>query len=341
MIVIILPTNKCNGSCKYCHAFKSNDTMDFDTFQNAIDFTNTLYDFTNSLGHLEFHAAEPTTLPISWYEQAEDILNEKGFILPRVLCTNLLNIDNDWIDFLKKYHYRISFSLDGPMNIHDYNRGTGTFRRVIQNFKLLRENNLRGGSIAVLSKYSAENAEQIFPFFNYIKQSFKLNLQIPCDFQKVAADAFIKVFDDWSNSKKQITIKPFPDMINFLLGKKVTRPCALKCNKNLFAIAVNGDVYPCERFYSNEIHKEDYILGNVNTNSFDEIFFGMRRKNFLKDTESLSDECQHCKYYFYCGSGCMYDYTNLKCKSKRFGCSSCYVTKKIFEHMEEKISDEF
>ena len=337
MIGIILPTNKCNQSCSYCHTLRGSDCMSDKTLKNSINFLTNLFEYSGQFGHIEWHAAEPTLMPISFYEKAEDYFDTIGFPFERTMCTNLTLINNDWIQFFKKYKYSISTSLDGDKFIHNHNRNN--FDIVIKNLKLINDNNIKVGIISVISKYSAEHAKEIYPFFHFIGQDVQLNLEYPCNFQKLATAAFIRIFDDWYQYP-DIQVTPFAKMINFLASKQYDGLCHRECHNGIVAIDPLGNVYPCECFVSPLSSK--YIFGNVNDNTTFEILNNKLRLWFLEEQSRFDKRCLNCKYLPYCGGGCMWEYLISGQKlTGRFGYSSCYVLQKLFKHIEEKISDEF
>ncbi len=80
----------------------------------------------------------------------------------------------------------------------------------------------------------------------------------------------------------------------------------------------------------------EYILGNVNTDTWDEIWNGEKRKSFLKNQAVLSDECLNCRYVDYCSGGCNADSMLYGPKDVRKA-SCCEIIKPLMNHISEKI----
>ncbi len=63
----------------------------------------------------------------------------------------------------------VSISLDGPKEIHGFQRGVGTFDKVISSIEMLHGNNINVGALAVLTKKTMEISPlHFFEFFKTI-----------------------------------------------------------------------------------------------------------------------------------------------------------------------------
>src|SRR5260370_12408168 len=74
-----------------------------------------------------WHAGEPLVLPVSYYEQAFEAIEqtvEGKFEISHSFQTNGTRIDDQWCEFLKRHHARIGLSIDGPSFLHDLHRKT-------------------------------------------------------------------------------------------------------------------------------------------------------------------------------------------------------------------------
>ena len=335
MITTILPTDRCNLNCSYCISRKGNNEMSLKTLYNVIDFVSNVHKLDGEKGRLEWHAAEPMMLPLSFYEEAEKRLKYNNCQAERVMCSNMTIANDEWFDFLIKYNYYVSTSLDGDIFITDELCGCGTFDKIIKSFVGMDKMSIDYGVICVISRYSCEHADEIYPFFKHAMPNIKLNIETPNTFQKETASAFIKIFDDWYSDQNKIQVDPFDDMVNFIEGEQFEKRCYVDCNKFVVCIDTFGDVYPCESFVINADTSE-YILGNVNEQTWDEIWNGEKRKAFLKNQAVLSDECFCCKYLEYCGGGCNADsmiYGPIGIRKA----SCCEVIKPLMDHIANRV----
>lgn len=335
MITTILPTDRCNLTCSYCVSRKGNNVMSKKTLYNTIDFVSNVHKVNGDDGHIEWHAAEPMMLPISFYEDAEKRFNCNNCDVQRVLCSNMTLANEKWFEFIKKYNYGISTSLDGDIFVTDEICGSGTFEKVIKSFMRMDELDISYGVICVISKYSCEHADEIYPFFKHAMNDINLNIETPNSFQKESAAAFIQIFDDWYADEKRIDVHPFIHMVNFLEGNEYEKRCHVECNKFVVCVDTFGDVYPCESFVIEEDTSE-YILGNVNEDSWEDIWNGDKRKAFLESQAVLSAECLSCRFVDYCSGGCNADSMLYGPKDVRKA-SCCAIIKPLMNHIANKI----
>ena len=335
MITTILPTDKCNLNCSYCISRKGNNEMSMKTLYNAVDFVSGVHKAEGNNGHIEWHAAEPMMMPISFYEAAEERFKYNNCNVERMLCSNMTLANEEWFDFIKKHNYAISTSLDGDIFITDEICGKGTFEKIIKSFSRMRELGIGFGVICVISKYSCLHADEIYPFFKHALPKIKINIVTPNTFQKETTAAFIKIFDDWFSDENKIMVDPFDDMVNFIEGEHFEKRCYVDCNKFVVCVDSFGNVYPCESFVIDDDTSE-YILGNVNEQPWQEIWTGEKRKAFLKNQAVLSDECFCCRYLEYCGGGCNADSMLYGPKDTRKA-SCCEVIKPLMDHIASKI----
>ena len=335
MITTILPTDMCNLNCDYCVSRKGNNVMSKKTLYNTVDFVSNVHEANGNDGHIEWHAAEPMMLPISFYEDAEERFRQNKCNIQRILCSNMTLADDRWFEFIKKYNYAVSTSLDGDIYITDNICGPGTFEKIIKSFMRMDELNINYGVIGVISKYSCAHADEIYPFFKHALDDIKLNIETPNTFQKETVTAFIKIFDDWYADENRIDVHPFIHMVNFLEGIPFEKRCYVNCNKFVICIDSFGDVYPCESFVVN-MDTSEYILGNVNEDMWENIWYGDKRKAFLKNQAVLSDECLNCRYLDYCGGGCNADSMLYGPKDTRKA-SCCAIIKPLMDHIANRI----
>lgn len=332
MIATILPIDACNQNCSYCTSSITSDgsRMNDDTLVNTLCFVQEVFEHEHQTGHIEWHAGEPLLMPISFYEYAETICKDIEFNAKRVFCSNLTLLNADWLDFIIKHDYGISTSIDGYKAIHDNNRGKGTHDLVMTAIASLIKNNISFGCVAVLSKESCNHAKDIYNFFRETGINVQINNQIPNDFHDRTLIAFKTMFDLWLVDHAPIIMQPFNKMVNFLLRKDYQKECSTFCNRDIFCVDSVGDVYPCERFHTKYYGNGEWTLGNVNTDSFSDIWHGDKRQEFLEKTDMMGYDCYGCDYIGYCNGGC-------SCERFIDETSDCDTKKGILNHISERI----
>lgn len=139
-------TQACNLSCTYCPYANNTDpslsrhhtdkTMTFETAKKAIDFLVAKSDALDRVS-VGFYGGEPlVAFPLvrRCVEYAEEVLDGKE--LSFFITTNATLMSDEVIDFLVEHRFYITFSLDGPRNVHDHHRlradGSPTYDLVME-----------------------------------------------------------------------------------------------------------------------------------------------------------------------------------------------------------------
>lgn len=145
---MVVTTLRCNQQCRYCHATakKEEDARTFDMTPDIARKTARMIMQTPSkVVKVEFQGGDSSlNLPI--VKIIVDEVNRLNESVQKdvefVICTNLLHIDSEELDFYRAHKFSLSISLDGPKDIHDANRvdcgGEGTYDRVIANLDVAR-----------------------------------------------------------------------------------------------------------------------------------------------------------------------------------------------------------
>lgn len=139
--LFFLITERCNMRCEYCYADIPNRMKDPSrkikewSTQEIFRIIDEFY----CLGtrYLNIQGGEP--LLRQDLEEIIDYANNKGMLTD--IFTNGLLIDKQ-LNALKKLS-RITISLEGDEAAHDRDRGKGTYQKIVENMRLLYENNLK------------------------------------------------------------------------------------------------------------------------------------------------------------------------------------------------------
>ena len=147
---MVVTTLRCNQQCKYCHATaKREDHPDknYDmTPEVAIKTAEMIMRSPSPCIKVEFQGGD-SSLNMPIVRTIVDHVNKLNETLKKdvefVICTNLLHVDTDELDYLRSHNFSISISLDGPKAIHDVNRidcsDKGTYENVVANIERARE----------------------------------------------------------------------------------------------------------------------------------------------------------------------------------------------------------
>ena len=177
---IIVLTIRCNQKCEYCQVTsRQNNQGNFDiSYENLEKALDLIFNSPSQYITIEFQGGEPTLVSdklIFAVEKVKELNTIKNKFIKFVLCTNLVNISIEILEFCKLHDILISTSLDGPKSIHDQNRiycKGSSYDNLIDGVKKAREyvgiENV--SALMTTTKYSLKNPEEIIKC--YIENGF-------------------------------------------------------------------------------------------------------------------------------------------------------------------------
>jgi putative peptide-modifying radical SAM enzyme len=254
---------------------------------------------------LIFYGGEPL-LELGRMKEIMDAIRSARFVVQ----TNGLLLDKVGSEYLNRFD-SIFVSLDGDEALTDYYRGTGTFRRVMNNLKTIREDGFRGEIVArmtvaeeteidkqVLALISdAENPissvhwqlDALFWQNDYAKRRFSdwvVNSYNP------RLRRLVRIWVDHMRETGEVwRLYPFVGVMHSLLYGE---PTHLRCGAGwcVFNIQTDGNITPCPVMAG----MRDFYLGNIRNVSPDA----------LRDAAFVSEPCTSCEVFKICGGRCLY-----------------------------------
>lgn len=367
--VLMKPSSgMCNMSCDYCFyrdemQKRMKETYGFmseQTLKNVI--RKTLLKAEGSISYA-FQGGEPMLRGIEFFQKAvsfEKQYNKNNIKVLNSLQTNGYLIDEQWCKFFKENDFLVGVSVDGTQEIHDRYRhtrlGQGTFDRIYRNTKLLDRYGVDYNILTVVTQETARNIADIYKF--YKKCGWQYQQYIAClepiddergKYQYAVSpeqygEFLIELFELWYadyQKGSQPYIRQFDNYIGILLGYwpescEQRGTCGIQN-----VVEADGSVYPCD-FYV----LDDYLLGNLNHNTLDDINEKRKEIQFLERSVRLSDQCKECRFLSLCRGGCQRNreyscrdngYVNYFCKSYEMFFSACIDKMKLLaENMINK-----
>jgi len=337
---IFVITLRCDHSCHYCQvsrqtADKSSYDMSLGTAEKAVELM-----MRSSAHHLtlEFQGGETLLafdriryiVPLA-KKQAE--LSRKA--LDIVVCTNLANLTDDMLCYMRDEDIQVSTSLDGPEFIHNANRprpGNNSYELTIQNVDRARRV-LGTGKVAALmttTQLSLQYPTEIVD--EYVRQGFHSIFLRPISPYGFAVksraktgyqfDAFLKFYLTGLAHILQINKNGYDiaeSYAKILLTKMLTPYGTGHVNLqspdgagiNVLVYNYDGDVYATdESRMLAEMGDHTFRLGNVMTHTHKDIFTGDAFLNLLPAScnQSLAG-CSDCAFQTYCGSDSVFNHT--------------------------------
>lgn len=318
------PTERCNLNCTYCYIpedmRRSGKQMSENELLAALEklkvyFSNIMTD--GRLPQIVFHGAEPMLVREAVFAGIETFKNDFRFGVQ----TNATLIDDKAIDFLTSRGVGIGISLDGPVaHIADQTRttwgGKGTYKAV---FEVMKK--LRGYSgcnvIATITSKNVEHLSRIVEFFHECEVPACMLNVVRCTLpgaRTVRADddvvarrflaALDRAYELYKSTGRKLVVANFANVLVSIVAPTARRlmcdisPCG--GGRCFFALAPNGDIFPCSEF----IGLPEFKGGNLFENQIEEI---LESEAFRKVTERRVEDiepCRHCAIRHFCGSPC-------------------------------------
>ena len=162
----------CNIDCSYCYLPDRTVTrrMPMQVLEKTMERL-TEAEMIGPPFDVLWHAGEPLAVPVSYYEQAIQVIRQfpaAADMASFVFQTNAMLIDDRWCDFFGSHKVDLGVSIDGPEFIHDYHRktrqGKGTFAQVMSGIDKLLAREIRFGVISVISEITLDYPDEMFDF---------------------------------------------------------------------------------------------------------------------------------------------------------------------------------
>ncbi len=268
-VIVIQATSLCNLNCKYCYISESSRQnslkMEEDVLEASIRaiFAS---DGLHSSVLINWHAGEPLTAGIPFYEKATELIKKyqpKDIDVTQTIQTNGVLINDRWCEFLKRSGIEIGVSLDGPEHIHNANRrtwnGKGSFPKVMRGIDKLRSHNIPFYALMVVTEAALNYPDEIFNFF--VDQNipeFGFNVEEVGSSNDTSSlnrlkqiEVRYKVFINrlaklWMEQYPKLKIREFERSAQDILRQVQhnQRKFQIESSKGILTIKRNGDVVP-------------------------------------------------------------------------------------------------
>ncbi len=328
-LVVIQPSPLCNINCRYCYLPHrlSTKRMTFDILSRISEYLFALPSISNHIT-IVWHAGEPLTLPISFYEKALQLLDQynlRHIQVTHSFQTNGTLINQGWCDFIKKHQVKIGVSLDGPQHIHDLNRvdrsGKGTFERTMRGIRLLQENNIDMSILMVLTRYALDYPDAIWQFFReHHLTRISFNVEEIEGINKQSSLGTSEAIDQYKRFFRRLltlreTDQEDPSFIRELdltIGKISSSTYPVRSAENTPMVILSFDCEGNVSTFSPELltvehaKYENFTFDNVVQNVLNNTPFSFNQKfvNTCSDIQNGISRCREtCEYFTFCGGG--------------------------------------
>jgi putative peptide-modifying radical SAM enzyme len=348
MFFHVILTSDCNLQCKYCFG-ESLDDFDEEFGEEDIEVDYELprklnYDVT-LLGRfcrfdaecvLTFYGGEPL-LQMDRLREIMDKVSPKHYMMQ----TNGLLLDKLEPKYVNRFH-TLLVSIDGEMTLTDHYRGKGTFRKVVDNLKLIKQSGFDGELIARMTIMEQTDIERQVkwllnnPEFSFTSIHWQLNAGFwgndyqRRNFEEWAKTSYVPgvaaLADFWVDQMEQrgLILKLYPLLgiaWSLLNGE---RNSLMRCGGGWinYAIQTDGYILPCPTMWG----MKKYYLGHIK--DADPLNLP---KLFVKNKP-----CVDCKILNVCGGRCLYTNITKRWTDEAYS-KVCFTVANLIESVEVEI----
>ncbi|MCD3246641.1 SPASM domain-containing protein [Clostridium botulinum C] len=331
----------CNMGCSYCFGdsgeYNNKGEMSFNTAKDAIDFlVNNSPNKEKNL-QITFFGGEPL-LKIDLIKQivnyCKKIEKKSNKKFEFSMTTNGTLLNEEIEKYLIDNNVFIQLSIDGDKETHDKNRyfksKLGSYDLIIKNTDNLRKNNLISAR-ATITKYNLGLVE-IFNHldqlgFSFVAMAPAHNLLSEDDYEvlKKETSRLIHYFEfliknNQINKASRIKFQ-WDDLNKIHSGYKRLMPCGV--GRNMVAVDINGELYPCHRF----VGCDEFKIGTIVEKTINNI-------NFINSINVLNQsKCNKCWIKNLCIGGCPHESYSITGKIGGYNKQYCELNLNKFELM--------
>lgn len=362
MIVITL---RCNCLCKYCHASsvdinnKKYD-MSWDTAKKTIDM---IFQSPSKDIKIEYQGGEPL---LNWNILKQSVLYAEflnklakktvGF----VICTNLMDITDEQIDFCNKHNIEISTSLDGTKELHDCNRQSriypSSYDSFIRNSKRVNAKLGENGASPLLTitqtnlhklhevvdEYIRQGYNAIFlralnPYGNAVQNKSELGY---------STEEFVEAYKDTLKYIIDLNRQgiEFTECFTALLLSRILTPFSTgfvdlqsPSGAGISGAIYNydGKIYPADEARMLARMGDDYFCMGTVRDTYQKVFGGQIIRNIVYNScVETMPVCSECVYQQYCGADVIRNYLETKdLMGYRLNSGFCKKNRLILDHI--------
>jgi putative peptide-modifying radical SAM enzyme len=258
-----------------------------------------------------------------------------------MMQTNGLLLDKLEPKYINRFH-TILVSIDGQETLTDAYRGAGTYRKVIENLKIVKKNGFAGELIARMTimeqtdiekqvKYLLDN-----PDFSFTSIHWQLNAGFwGNDYQRRNFEVWTKtsytpgverMVHFWVDQMQQkgVVLKLYPllGIAESLLHEE--KNCLMRCGGGWinYAIQTNGYIIPCPTMWG----MKKYYLGHIKD------AYPLKLKRLFVNEKP----CVQCDIVGVCGGRCLYTNITKRWSDEAYS-KVCYTVEQLIEVVKKEL----
>jgi len=328
---IVVVTNRCNLQCIYCQASSGGKKSGRMTLETAIESVNRIFECPADSFIIEFQGGEPLmNFPIvkKIIEYATELSQKEKKRVEFSIISNFTDVVNEEkLRFLIAHDVSICFSLDGPKELHERNRGKNypdSFDVLKEKIELYKKVWSEIKNEQVILKALLTTTSASFPLFKEIVDTYldlgitQLNVRpiTPLGRADATNEELNYAPDKFSLFWKQVVSyildlrKKGVDISEYFLELILTKlfgnesgymdlrsPCGASYGQIVYNY--NGDIYTCDE--GRMIQSDRFIIGKVHQNNLKSILKQNESVRVLDASITEQYYCDYCAFKPYCG----------------------------------------
>jgi His-Xaa-Ser system radical SAM maturase HxsB len=358
---IVVTTLRCDHRCVYCQTSSKHENekkydMSLKTAKNVVDC---IFKTPNNSLNIEFQGGEPllnwpvVKYVVEYARKKEKLLSKR---LQISLVSNFSTLNKSKLDFLLKHKVLFCTSLDGPEEIHNFNRVFNCGNSYKNTMKWAKE----------ISRRNKNKPSTIDALLTVTRKSLKYPKEIIDEYRKIGTrSVFVRPLtplgmakDTWSKIgySTEEFLKFYEKALDYIVELNAKKPDFMEntavvfaerifmdissnfmdlrspCGAGIGQIAYNydGKVFTCdEGRMLFEMGDPSFCIGDVSKNTYEEIINHPAVKCLATSScLDLQTSCCDCAYKPYCGTCPILNYAcendlfghmpqNLRCKINR------------------------
>ena len=344
---------ECNIDCDYCFYLHKTDLLKHDEHARMSDshleqhIRQYIEAQTGEQVVFSWQGGEPTLMGLPFYQKVVDLQGKyakPGQRIENDLQTNGIALDDEWVVFLKKHHFHVGLSIDGPRELHDYYRktrnGKATFDYVMAAAKKLAKAEVPFAALCVVNRQNAKQPEAVYRFlteelgtwriqFNPAVEprSFKQSAPGKMDFssapmqdsERAKPGHPLSVVTDWSVDPDEyghfLSVvwdewlkKDFGRIHVNLFETAIAQAAGLPaqtCTQAEFCGKGLAVEHDGEVYSCDHFVYPEYRLGNIAEMHLGDMAFSVEQEKFGMDKrDTLPKQCRQCDYLKLCWGEC-------------------------------------
>ncbi len=327
-IFMIVPTLRCDHTCRYCQVSRASvNSIGYDLQEDAIpQIISTIKKLSAPPYKIEIQGGEPLIrfdLIQSIYSHCEAILEAE---FEFVIATSLSLFDEDMLDWAKPRNVLFSTSLDGDQIVHNYNRilkGSDSFSKAINAINTIKTElgNDRISTVTTITKQALKHPKKLLQAHKNIS-IFDLFVRPISQYGFASSSSF----DDYSISeymnfyhellaeieRENLNGNPFVEHSAAIHVKRLMLPkfngyADLKSPSGMFLNCIlfnyDGKIYGSdESRMLQKVHPEvDFSIGSFQHNHSSININDFAKSAISKGFNQYHPGCNTCAYQPFCG----------------------------------------